>query len=46
MKLTPWMLTVATFLIIAVLAVGFLFKNLFAQEVKPLSRLQTSVFRC
>ena len=34
MKLTPWMLTVATFLIIAALAVGFLFKKLFAQEAE------------
>lgn len=32
MKLTPWMLTVATFLIIAALTVGFLFKKLFARE--------------
>ncbi len=32
MKLTPWMLAVAAFLIIAVLAVGFLFKRLFAVE--------------
>jgi len=31
-KLTPWMLAVAAFLIIAVLAVGFLFKRLFAVE--------------
>ena len=29
------MLTVTTFLIIAALAIGFLFKKLFAQEVKP-----------
>lgn len=35
MKLTPWMLTIATFLIIAALAVGFLFKKLFAKEVAP-----------
>ncbi len=35
MKLTPWMLTIATFLIIVVLAVGFLFKKLFAKEVVP-----------
>ena len=37
MKLTPWMLAVAAFLIIAVLAVGFLFKRLFAVEpaVRP-----------
>ena len=38
MKLTPWMLTVAAFGIIAVLAVGFLFKKLMAApvvEVKP-----------
>ena len=38
MKLTPWMLTVAAFGIIAVLAVGFLFKKLMAmpvEEVKP-----------
>ncbi len=38
MKLTPWMLTVAAFGIIAVLAVGFLFKKLMATpvvEVKP-----------
>jgi Flp pilus assembly protein CpaB len=37
-KLTPWMLTVAAFGIIAVLAVGFLFKKLMATpvvEVKP-----------
>jgi pilus assembly protein CpaB len=37
-KLTPWMLTVAAFGIIAVLAVGFLFKKLMAApvvEVKP-----------
>jgi pilus assembly protein CpaB len=31
-KLTPWMLTVASFLIIALLAVGFLFKRLMARE--------------
>ena len=36
MKLTPWMLTVAMFVIIAALAVGFLFKRLFAKEVLPL----------
>ena len=38
MKLTPWMLTVAAFGVIAVLAVGFLFKKLMAApvvEVKP-----------
>lgn len=38
MKLTPWMLTVAAFGIIALLAVGFLFKKLLASpvvEVKP-----------
>lgn len=35
MKLTPWMLTVAIFLIVAALAVGFLFKKLFAKEVIP-----------
>lgn len=38
MKLTPWMLTVAAFGIIALLAVGFLFKKLLATpvvEVKP-----------
>lgn len=35
MKLTPWMLTIATFLIIAALTVGFLFKKLFAREVAP-----------
>ena len=35
MKLTPWMLTVAMFLMIAALAVGFLFKRLFAKEVVP-----------
>ena len=35
MKLTPWMLTVAMFVIIAALAVGFLFKRLFAKEVLP-----------
>jgi pilus assembly protein CpaB len=37
-KLTPWMLTVAAFGVIAVLAVGFLFKKLMAApvvEVKP-----------
>jgi len=34
-KLTPWMLTVATFLIIAALAAGFLFKKLFASEEQP-----------
>ena len=43
MKLTPWMLTVAAFGIIALLAVGFLFKKLWATEVveapKPESRL-------
>lgn len=33
MKLTPWMLTVAAFAIIALLAVGFLLKKLWAQEV-------------
>jgi pilus assembly protein CpaB len=32
-KLTPWMLTVAAFLIIAVLAVGFIIKKLGAQEI-------------
>ncbi len=32
MKLTPWMLTVASFLVIALLAVGFLFKKLTARE--------------
>lgn len=32
MKLTPWMLTVASFMIIALLAVGFLFKKLMARE--------------
>ena len=38
MKLTPWMLTVAAFGVIALLAVGFLAKKLFAApvvEVKP-----------
>ncbi len=38
MKLTPWMLTVAAFGVIALLAVGFLFKKLLASpvvEVKP-----------
>ena len=33
MKLTPWMLAIAAFFIIAALAVGFIFKRLFAQEV-------------
>jgi pilus assembly protein CpaB len=33
-KLTPWMLAVAAFLMIAVLAVGFLLKRLFAVEPK------------
>ncbi len=33
MKLTPWMLTVAAFGIIALLAVGFLFKKLLASPV-------------
>ena len=33
MKLTPWMLTVAAFLIVALLAVGFIFKKLMAREV-------------
>ena len=38
MKLTPWMLTMAAFGIIALLAVGFIFKKLMASpvaEVKP-----------
>ena len=35
MKFTPWMLTVAMFLIIVALAVGFLFKRLFAKEALP-----------
>lgn len=35
MKLTPWMLTIATFLIIAVLTVGIMFKKLFATEERP-----------
>ena len=36
MKLTPWMLAVAAFLIIAALAVGFIFKRMFAREsVRP-----------
>lgn len=41
MKLTPWMLTMAAFGIIALLAVGFLFKKLMAApvaEVKPPER--------
>jgi len=33
MKLTPWMLAIATFLIIAALAVGFIFKRMFAREI-------------
>ncbi len=33
MKLTPWMLTVAAFMIVALLAVGFIFKKLTAREV-------------
>jgi pilus assembly protein CpaB len=33
-KLTPWMLTVGAFLMIAVLAVGFIFKKLSAQQVE------------
>lgn len=33
MKLTPWMLTVASFLTIALLVTGFLFKKLLAREV-------------
>ena len=32
MKLTPWMLTVSAFTLIAVLAVGFIFKKLTAQQ--------------
>ena len=35
MRLTPWMLSVAAFLIVAALAVGFLFKRLFAAEPAP-----------
>ena len=35
MKLTPWMLSVVAFIIIAALAVGFLFKRLFAAEPAP-----------
>ena len=33
-KLTPWMLAVAAFLIIAAMAVWFLFKRLFAAEAQ------------
>ncbi|MBL8810843.1 MAG: Flp pilus assembly protein CpaB [Planctomycetaceae bacterium] len=33
MKLTPWMLTVAAFVIIAALAIGFFIKKAFAREV-------------
>ncbi|MCA9064107.1 MAG: Flp pilus assembly protein CpaB [Planctomycetaceae bacterium] len=33
MKLTPWMMTVAAFAVVAVLAVGFLLKKLTAREV-------------
>ncbi|MCA9082471.1 MAG: Flp pilus assembly protein CpaB [Planctomycetaceae bacterium] len=32
MKLTPWMLAVAAFLIVAALSVGFIFKKLFAAQ--------------
>ena len=33
MKLTPWMLTVAAFVIIAALVIGFFIKKAFAREV-------------
>ena len=41
MKLTPWMLAVAAFLIIAALAVGFLFKRLFAAEPQGIPEIAT-----
>ena len=41
MKLTPWMLAVAAFLIIAAMAVGFLFKRLFAAEAQVIPEVVT-----
>ncbi|MBL8818641.1 MAG: Flp pilus assembly protein CpaB [Planctomyces sp.] len=41
MKLTPWMLTVAAFLMVAVLAVGFLFKKLTAREIVEAPRVES-----
>ena len=38
MKLTPWMLAVAAFLIVSVLAIGFIFKKMFAAE--PMRRVE------
>lgn len=35
MKLTPWMLAVAAFLVVAALSIGFLFKKLFAAPEAP-----------
>ncbi len=43
MKLTPWMLTIAAFGIIALLAVGFLFKKLWATEIVEAPRPESRV---
>lgn len=40
-KITPWMLTVAAFLMVAVLAVGFIFKKLTAQEIVEAPRVES-----
>ena len=43
MKLTPWMLTVAAFGIIALLAVGFIFKKLWATEIVEAPKPESKV---
>ncbi len=43
MKLTPWMLTVAAFGIIALLAVGFIFKKVWATEIVEAPRPESKV---
>ena len=41
MKITPWMLAVAAFLIVSALAVGFIFKRLFAAELQTVAETAT-----
>ncbi len=43
MKLTPWMLTVAAFGIIALLAVGFIFKKIWATEIVEAPKPESKV---